>query len=158
MLYSKIPVAAKRGLQYVHCTLYSICVKNKKYTVNLTCLLSHVQMLRTVSLFAIPSSFPIDLNPVTPPPPSLSYPYSDGIGPKCEQEMGLKWACSLLVCHYGAWDEAYTCLHTARKVLADFALCDGRRKCKALCDVKIRQIEGSGRKFSHMELTTSVIG
>ena len=34
---------------------------------------------------------------------------------------------------------------TVRKVLADFAVCDWRPYCKALCDVKSRQIKGNGR-------------
>ena len=31
------------------------------------------------------------------------------------------------------------------------------RYCKALCDVKLRQIEGNGKKFRHIELSNSVI-
>ena len=41
-----------------------------------------------------------------------------------------------------------------RTVLADFALCDWWRYYKALCDVKFRQIEGNGRQFSHIELSS----
>ena len=37
--------------------------------------------------------------------------------------------------------------HTVRKFLADFAVCDWRRFCKALCDVKFSQIEGNYRIF-----------
>ena len=40
---------------------------------------------------------------------------------------------------------------TVRKVLADFAVCDCY--CKALCDVKFRQLEGNGRTFRHIELS-----
>ena len=47
----------------------------------------------------------------------------------------------------------YSCsLYTVRKVLADLAVFDWWRYCKALCDVKFLQIEGNGRKFSHREL------
>ena len=43
--------------------------------------------------------------------------------------------------------------HTVRKFLADFAVCDWWHYCKALCDVKFRQIEGKGRKFCQIELS-----
>ena len=36
-------------------------------------------------------------------------------------------------------------VYTVRKFLADFTVCDWWRFCKALCDVKFRQIEGNGR-------------
>ena len=48
-------------------------------------------------------------------------------------------------------------LYTVRNVLPDFAVYDWRRYYKALCDVKSSQIEGNGRKFSHIELGISVI-
>ena len=43
-------------------------------------------------------------------------------------------------------------VYTARQVLADFAICHLPRYCKALCDVKLRQIEGNGRTFRHIKL------
>ena len=53
--------------------------------------------------------------------------------------------------------EASITLYTVRKDLADFAVRDWWRYCKALCDVKFRKIEGSGRKFSHIvEVSKSV--
>ena len=48
-------------------------------------------------------------------------------------------------------------VYTVSKVLADFAVCDWWRCCKALCDVKFSQIEGKGRQFSHIELSNGVI-
>ena len=48
------------------------------------------------------------------------------------------------------------CTHTVRKVLADFALCNVWRYCKALCDVRFSQVEENGRKFRHIELSKSV--
>ena len=51
----------------------------------------------------------------------------------------------------------YSSSCTVRKVLADFAVSDWRRNCKALCDVMFRQIEENGRKFRHIELSNSVI-
>ena len=42
-------------------------------------------------------------------------------------------------------------------ILADFGVFDWWRYCKALCDERFRQIEGKGRKFSHIELSSSVI-
>ena len=33
---------------------------------------------------------------------------------------------------------------------------DASRYCKALCDVKVSQIEENGRKFRHLELSNSV--
>ena len=47
----------------------------------------------------------------------------------------------------------YLYIITIRKVLADFAVCDWWRYCKALCDEKFCQIAGNGRKFSHIELS-----
>ena len=47
--------------------------------------------------------------------------------------------------------------YTLRTVLEDFAICDWWRNCKALCDVKFSQIEGKGRKFSHIEPSNGVI-
>ena len=46
---------------------------------------------------------------------------------------------------------------TVRKVLADFAVYDWWCYCKALWDVKFNQIEGKGRKYSHIKLSHSVI-
>ena len=43
-----------------------------------------------------------------------------------------------------------TVLYTLRKVLPDFAVYDVWGYCKALCGVKLSQIEGTGRKFSHI--------
>ena len=40
-------------------------------------------------------------------------------------------------------------------MLADFAVCDCRRYCKALCDVKFRLIQGNGRTFRQIELIIS---
>ena len=44
-----------------------------------------------------------------------------------------------------------------RKVLADFAICDWWRYCKALCDVNFSQIEENGRTFFHIELSNRII-
>ena len=41
-------------------------------------------------------------------------------------------------------------MYTVIKVLADFAVCDGCRYCRAPCDVKFSQIEGIGGKFCHI--------
>ena len=38
------------------------------------------------------------------------------------------------------------------KALTDFAVCDWWHYCKALCDVKFRQIRWNGLKFGHVEL------
>ena len=38
-------------------------------------------------------------------------------------------------------------VHTLRKVLADFAVCDRWCYCKALCDVMFSQIDGNDRTF-----------
>ena len=38
------------------------------------------------------------------------------------------------------------------KSFGDFAIFDWWRYCKAICDVKFRQIEGNGWKFRHIEL------
>ena len=46
---------------------------------------------------------------------------------------------------------------TVRKILADYAVCDRRRYCKAACDVKFSQIEGNSRKFHQKELSNSGI-
>ena len=46
---------------------------------------------------------------------------------------------------------------TVRKILADYAVCDRRRYCKALCDVKFSQIEGNSRTFCHIEISNSVV-
>ena len=45
--------------------------------------------------------------------------------------------------------------YTVSKVLADFAVCDWWRYCKALYDVKFRQIEGIVWKFLHIELSNT---
>ena len=51
--------------------------------------------------------------------------------------------------------------HTVRKVLADFAVCDVWRYCKAFWDVIFLKIEGNGWKFRHIlytvQLSNSVI-
>ena len=41
--------------------------------------------------------------------------------------------------------------HKVRKVLADFPVLDRWRYCKALCEVKFRQIEGNGLKVRQIE-------
>ena len=48
---------------------------------------------------------------------------------------------------------------TVRIFLADFAVlyCTDDDIHKALCDENVRQIEGNGRKFSHIELSISFI-
>ena len=46
---------------------------------------------------------------------------------------------------------------TVRKVLVDFAVFDWWRYCKALCDVRIRQIEENGCTFRYIKLSNSVI-
>ena len=43
------------------------------------------------------------------------------------------------------------------KILVDFAVYDWWRFCKALCDVKFRQLEGKGRTFRHIEVSNSVM-
>ena len=43
--------------------------------------------------------------------------------------------------------------YTVKKPLADFAVYDGWRYCKTIWDEKFRQTEGSGKKFSHIELS-----
>ena len=48
-------------------------------------------------------------------------------------------------------------LNTVRKVLADLAIFDTWLYCKALWEVKFRQIERNGRTFRHIELSNSVI-
>ena len=47
--------------------------------------------------------------------------------------------------------------YTVRKVLFDLAVFDSWLYCKALCDVKFSNIEGSGKTFCHNELSNSVI-
>ena len=47
--------------------------------------------------------------------------------------------------------------HTVRKVLADFAVCNWSSYCKALCDVKVSQIEENGRTFRQIEPSNSII-
>ena len=62
---------------------------------------------------------------------------------------GLLYRLSLLLPQLG--------LTLLEKVFADFALCDVWHYCKALCDVKFRQIKGNGRNFRHIDLNSSVI-
>ena len=67
---------------------------------------------------------------------------------------GLKWAES------GSTTSHFRCnntMHTVRKVLAEFAVCNWWRYCKAVCDVKFSQIEGNGKKCRRIELSNSVI-
>ena len=46
--------------------------------------------------------------------------------------------------------------HKVRKVLADFPVLDRWGYCKALCEVKFRQLEGNGLKVRQIELSNSV--
>ena len=79
---------------------------------------------------------------------------------------------SILLAIMTSWDEqigdfnaVYTCSLFVRKTmgtllekfLADFAVCDEWRFCKALYDVKFSKVEGNGRTFRHIELSHSVI-
>ena len=45
------------------------------------------------------------------------------------------------------------CIYTVSQVLADFAVYDRWHDYEALYGVKVSQIEGNGRKFSHIELS-----